>query len=159
MVYEDLKVTPSVWVFLSFYTTIPVKDKWVSFGDLSGKTLFACHFNHYKNLKDKFACVRGRWDSLWLLGVGGAPSSRYPRRLIRWRSRDMKRSILPWGGGNFSPPRRFEVMETCVVIKLWLEGGNHISAYLSRFLNTLFTLVGVFRYHLWHMCIVLNIRW
>lgn len=35
---------------------------------------------------------------------------------------------------------KFKVIETHAVIRLWLEGGNHLNIDLGKFLNTLFFL-------------------
>lgn len=39
---------------------------------------------------------------------------------------------------------KFKVMETSVVIKLWLEGYNNLTIFLGKFFNILFSLVVIF---------------
>lgn len=59
MVCKGLKISPTMWIFFSFYATEPSKGGWVSLGGLSGRGPFKPHSNHYKNWRGWLVRVRG----------------------------------------------------------------------------------------------------
>lgn len=60
-VCEDLKATPIVRVFFSFYTTRLAKGRWVSLDGLSGNAHFTPHSNYKKKMEGKVhPCERAR---------------------------------------------------------------------------------------------------
>lgn len=131
MVYEDLDVSPTIRVFSSFYMPRSVKGICVSLGGLSGKGPFVYHSNHYKYLMVKFARVNGWWDSIRVLGADDSPllSPILDERSCSdheiWPGVSYKRNVLLL--------RNFKLMDSCTMIKLWLESGKHLSIYLGKF--------------------------
>lgn len=73
MVCDKLDIDPTMGVFLSFFVTKLVKGSWVTLRNRQKKGFFTSHSNYYKYWKDKFVRVKGRENSLGMLGIGGVP--------------------------------------------------------------------------------------
>lgn len=134
MACEDLDFTPIIELFFSFYTIILTKGRWVSLGHAPGNVVFVSHSNHYNYWKDNFTCVRGWKDYLRVLWAGCIslfPISRMNDHMDiigfdkEFLTLEEARIVRPLG--------KFEVMDMCTVVKLWLEDGNKLFVYLGKF--------------------------
>lgn len=138
----------TVRMFFSFYATRSSKGDWVTLYSLLGKALFKPYSNHYKNLRDKFVREKGRQGSHVVVEKDGDPlfplSQTY--NLVAITGYDYK-YLTSRNAKMVCLLKKFDVMESSVVIEWWREGGDSLEEYMSK-LGYLYTFIGILGRHL-----------